>query len=118
MQAWSRPEIPTLDVDPRRPRVFDSATQALVEVGPTGGDARLYVCGITPYDATHLGHANTYLAFDLLNRTWRDAGLGVAYHAKPTVAAQVRARIDHGDLTALLYLQGYRRTDFEERKDP
>jgi len=46
------------------------------------------------------------------------AGLGVAYHAKPTVAAQVRARIDHGDLTALLYLQGYRRTDFEERKDP
>ncbi|WP_300084296.1 cysteine--1-D-myo-inosityl 2-amino-2-deoxy-alpha-D-glucopyranoside ligase [Propioniciclava sp.] len=79
MQAWSRPEIPTLDVDPRRPRVFDSATQALVEVGPTGGDARLYVCGITPYDATHLGHANTYLAFDLLNRTWRDAGLGVTY---------------------------------------
>ena len=46
------------------------------------------------------------------------AGLGVAYHAKPTVAAQVRARIDHGDLTALLYLQGYRHTDFEERKDP
>lgn len=46
------------------------------------------------------------------------AGLGVAYHAKPTVAAQVRARIDHSDLTALLYLQGYRHTDFEERKDP
>ena len=36
------------------------------------------------------------------------AGLGVAYHAKPAVAAQTRARIDHGDLTALLYLQGYR----------
>lgn len=46
------------------------------------------------------------------------AGLGVAFHAKPTVAAQVHARIDHGDLTALLYLQGYRHTDFEERKDP
>lgn len=46
------------------------------------------------------------------------AGLGVAFHAKPAVAAQVPARIDHGDLTALLYLQGYRRTDFEERKDP
>jgi phosphoserine phosphatase len=40
------------------------------------------------------------------------AGLGVAYHAKPLVAAQAHARIDHGDLTALLYLQGYRREEF------
>ena len=46
------------------------------------------------------------------------AGLGVAFHAKPMVAAQVSARIDHGDLTALLYLQGYRRSDFVERYDP
>jgi len=36
------------------------------------------------------------------------AGTGVALHAKPAVAAQARLRIDHGDLTALLYLQGYR----------
>lgn len=40
------------------------------------------------------------------------AGSGVALHAKPSVAAQAKIRIDHGDLTALLYLQGYRRTDF------
>jgi phosphoserine phosphatase len=40
------------------------------------------------------------------------AGLGVAYHAKPVVAAQAHARIDHGDLTALLYIQGYRREEF------
>ncbi len=40
------------------------------------------------------------------------AGLGVAYHAKPAVAAAARARIDHGDLTALLYAQGYRREEF------
>jgi phosphoserine phosphatase len=46
------------------------------------------------------------------------AGLGVAFHAKPVVAAAVTARIDHGDLTALLYLQGYRRSDFVERPDP
>jgi phosphoserine phosphatase len=46
------------------------------------------------------------------------AGLGVAFHAKPAVAAEVPARIDHADLTALLYLQGYRRTDFVERNDP
>jgi len=46
------------------------------------------------------------------------AGLGVAFRAKPAVAAELPARIDHGDLTALLYLQGYRLTDFVERKDP
>ncbi|MEO8558726.1 MAG: phosphoserine phosphatase SerB [Rhodospirillales bacterium] len=40
------------------------------------------------------------------------AGLGVAYRAKPSVAAACRVRIDHGDLTALLYLQGYRRDEF------
>ncbi|WP_429806694.1 phosphoserine phosphatase SerB [Ensifer sp. B1-9] len=40
------------------------------------------------------------------------AGTGVALHAKPVVAEQAKVRIDHGDLTALLYLQGYRKTDF------
>ena len=40
------------------------------------------------------------------------AGLGVAYHAKPAVAAAAAARIDYGDLTALLYMQGYRRDEF------
>ena len=40
------------------------------------------------------------------------AGLGIAYHAKPAVAASAAARIDHGDLTALLYAQGYRRDEF------
>ncbi len=40
------------------------------------------------------------------------AGLGIAYHAKPAVAAAAHVRIDHGDLTALLYLQGYRRDEF------
>lgn len=41
-----------------------------------------------------------------------EAGLGVAFHAKPAVAAMAQARIDHGDLTALLYVQGYRREEF------
>jgi phosphoserine phosphatase len=41
-----------------------------------------------------------------------NAGLGVAYHAKPAVAAAAAARIDYGDLTALLYAQGYRREEF------
>ena len=42
----------------------------------------------------------------------RDAGLGVAYHAKPKVAEEAAARIDYGDLTALLYIQGYRKAEF------
>ena len=42
----------------------------------------------------------------------RRAGLGVAYHAKPRVAAEAAARVEHGDLTALLYMQGYRRNEF------
>jgi L-cysteine:1D-myo-inositol 2-amino-2-deoxy-alpha-D-glucopyranoside ligase len=42
-------------------------------------DVTLYVCGITPYDATHIGHAATYLAFDTLVRAWLDAGLEVDY---------------------------------------
>ena len=44
----------------------------------------------------------------------RAAGLGVAYHAKPVLREAARATIDHGDLTALLFLQGYRRSDFRE----
>ena len=39
------------------------------------------------------------------------AGMGVAYHAKPVVAAAARLRIHHGDLSALLYAQGYREDD-------
>jgi L-cysteine:1D-myo-inositol 2-amino-2-deoxy-alpha-D-glucopyranoside ligase len=58
-------------------QAFDTATQQLVPIGPDTGSAGMYVCGITPYDATHIGHANTYVAFDLLNRIWRDRGLEV-----------------------------------------
>lgn len=43
-----------------------------------------------------------------------EAGLGVAYHAKPAVAAAAQVRVDHGDLTALLYLQGYEAAEFVE----
>src|SRR3954468_19796155 len=81
MQAWSSRPVPRLEspAGSRPVRAFDSASQRLVQVGPSSGTARMYVCGITPYDATHIGHANTYVAFDLLNRAWRDAGLDVTY---------------------------------------
>ncbi len=58
-------------------RVHDSSSGQLAVVEPADGTARIYICGITPYDATHLGHAATYLAFDSLNRVWRDAGFAV-----------------------------------------
>lgn len=61
---------------------------------------------LSPADAIAVGDgANDLGMLDL-------AGSGVALHAKPSVAARADTRIDHGDLTALLYLQGYRRTDF------
>jgi L-cysteine:1D-myo-inositol 2-amino-2-deoxy-alpha-D-glucopyranoside ligase len=84
MHAWPARTVPRLGPTPerRRLRLFDTARQELVPAGPEPGSgelARIYVCGITPYDATHVGHANTYVSFDLLNRTWRDAGLAVVY---------------------------------------
>ncbi|MGZ6764248.1 MAG: cysteine--1-D-myo-inosityl 2-amino-2-deoxy-alpha-D-glucopyranoside ligase, partial [Nocardioides sp.] len=80
MRAWTSPEVPVLEGFGPGPvvSVYDSATKSVEPTHPEG-TARLYVCGITPYDATHLGHANTYLAFDLLNRAWRDAGHDVRY---------------------------------------
>jgi len=82
MQAWKAPSVPSLPADesgPREVRVFDTAAQSIIDLGPKHGTARMYVCGITPYDATHMGHANTYVTFDLLNRVWRDNGLDVRY---------------------------------------
>jgi len=81
MQAWSAPPVPSLagPAVPRPVQAFDTRRQQVVRIGPASGRAQMYVCGITPYDATHIGHANTYVAFDLLHRTWRDAGLEVDY---------------------------------------
>lgn len=78
MQPWPSPSIPRLPGKGLEPRIFDTA---LGEVHPTspGETAGLYVCGITPYDATHVGHAATYVAFDILQRVWRDAGHQVRY---------------------------------------
>ena len=80
MHAWPTTDVPLLPrpASPGTLRLHDTATGGPVPVTPDG-TARLYVCGITPYDATHLGHAATYLAFDLLVRVWRDQGLAVLY---------------------------------------
>ena len=77
MRSWPSPEIPTLPM-PGLPSPSTTPRPGAIVTRPEG-PARLYVCGITPYDATHLGHAATYVAFDLLNRAWRNAGHGVSY---------------------------------------
>ena len=76
----------------------EAKARALVEIA-----ARL---GISPREAIAVGDGANDL--DMLAL----AGAGVALHAKPTVAEQARIRIDHGDLTALLYIQGYADKDF------
>lgn len=79
MHSWPNPEIPALPDyqtafgGPQHPadrfalKLYDHADDAVREV-EAGDTAGVYVCGITPYDATHLGHAATYAAFDLVNR--------------------------------------------------
>ncbi|MFF0267754.1 cysteine--1-D-myo-inosityl 2-amino-2-deoxy-alpha-D-glucopyranoside ligase [Kribbella sp. NPDC004536] len=80
MQAWTKPDIPVVPGPARRLRLYDTASRGLVEVeAGDGKTARMYVCGITPYDATHMGHAATYVTFDLINRLWRDSGYDVVY---------------------------------------
>ena len=78
MRAWPAPDLPVLPVPGPEVQVHDTATGGLLRTRPNGA-ARMYVCGITPYDATHMGHAATYVAFDLLNRAWRNAGHDVSY---------------------------------------
>ncbi len=76
----------------------EAKLQALTEIA-----ARL---GITPADALAVGDGANDLPM------LKAAGTGVALHAKPRVQAECEVRINHGDLTALLYLQGYSRDDF------
>lgn len=92
MLAWPFPDLPAGFVPltpgaPDRPdgsaaypalSLYDSARAGVAPTSP-GAEARMYVCGITPYDATHLGHAATYLAFDLVYRYWLAAGHRVHY---------------------------------------
>ena len=78
MQPWSDVSVPALNLHPVEFQVFDSKSDKLKPL-PTSGIAKLYVCGITPYDATHMGHAATYVAFDTLNRFWQAIGVEVQY---------------------------------------
>nr|MDT0657534.1 cysteine--1-D-myo-inosityl 2-amino-2-deoxy-alpha-D-glucopyranoside ligase [Micromonospora sp. DSM 115978] len=78
MDSWVGHDIARLPGTGERLTLFDSARGG---THPTSPDAlaTMYVCGITPYDATHLGHAATMMTFDLVQRVWRDAGHRVTY---------------------------------------
>lgn len=79
MRTWTPPAIPELPGEGMTPKLFNTAKQRLEYPAISEGRALLYVCGITPYDATHLGHAFTYLTFDVMQRAWRDANIETVY---------------------------------------
>ncbi|MCK2212392.1 cysteine--1-D-myo-inosityl 2-amino-2-deoxy-alpha-D-glucopyranoside ligase [Actinomadura sp. ATCC 31491] len=78
MHAWPAPDLPRLPGRGPRLKLYDTASGT---VRRTRQDqvARMYVCGVTPYDSTHLGHAATYLTFDLIARVLQDGGREVDY---------------------------------------
>ena len=78
MKSWPAPFVPAVAGTGDALHLYDTQSRSVraVDAGPV---ARLYVCGITPYDATHLGHAATYVTFDLVGRALRDAGHEVEY---------------------------------------
>ncbi|KQB85760.1 cysteine--1-D-myo-inosityl 2-amino-2-deoxy-alpha-D-glucopyranoside ligase [Corynebacterium lowii] len=80
MRSWPSPQLPTAPGNPVPLHLYDTAAQTVREVEvPESGPVGMYVCGITPYDSTHLGHAATYLAFDLAYRVLRDNSHEVHY---------------------------------------
>ncbi|ASW55039.1 cysteine--1-D-myo-inosityl 2-amino-2-deoxy-alpha-D-glucopyranoside ligase [Plantactinospora sp. KBS50] len=103
MESWAGHELPRLPGAGRPLALYDSARRGVHPTRPPGA-ATLYVCGITPYDATHLGHAATMIAFDLVQRMWRDAGLPVTYVQNVTDIDDPlleRAQRDHEDWVVL-----------------
>ncbi|MFK3985239.1 cysteine--1-D-myo-inosityl 2-amino-2-deoxy-alpha-D-glucopyranoside ligase [Micromonospora sp. NPDC050397] len=78
MDAWTGHQVPRLPGSGQPLALYDSARGAAHPSLPQG-PATMYVCGITPYDATHLGHAATMITFDLVQRMWRDNGHEVRY---------------------------------------
>ena len=76
MKVWSSVAISKLPGAGKAPLLRDAATGQFIDP-VVGQEASIYVCGITPYDSTHMGHAATYVNFDLLKRVWLDAGYTV-----------------------------------------
>ncbi len=78
MISWPSPSLPSVPGTGAPLRIFDTQSSEVRQIVP-GPVASMYVCGITPYDATHIGHAATYVTFDLVGRVLRDCGHRVTY---------------------------------------
>ncbi len=78
MRSWSSIPVSKIGLQPLPLRIYSTKARDFVPM-PIKDHYQMYVCGITPYDATHLGHAATYLTFDLINRFWRSSGSKVIY---------------------------------------
>ena len=78
MKSWPDIPFPQIPKATLPLKVYSTKARDLVEI-PIKERYQMYICGITPYDATHLGHAATYLTFDLVNRYWRAMGASVNY---------------------------------------
>jgi L-cysteine:1D-myo-inositol 2-amino-2-deoxy-alpha-D-glucopyranoside ligase len=78
MDSWPAARVPGLPGRAPETVIWDTASGGMAPAA-AGRQAAIYACGITPYDATHIGHAATYIAWDLLVRAWRDAGHEVRY---------------------------------------
>lgn len=80
MTTWNGPAFSPLPPSGILPTLYDTRTGSLQQVTPLReGQATLYTCGITPYDSTHMGHAATYHAADLMRRALHDSGLAVRH---------------------------------------
>jgi len=103
--SWPFPTLPAVPGTGLPVQLFDTAS-GVVRVLTPGPVARMYVCGITPYDATHMGHAATYVTFDLVGRALRDAGHEVVYVQNvtdvddPLLERATRDGVDWQDLAA------------------
>ena len=103
MQSWTSLSFPKYRVEvASKVKIWDTEAQSIAEV--TEKDIKLYVCGITPYDATHMGHAATYLTFDLLQRLLIIQGRNVSYVQNitdvddPLLERAIRDNLDWRDL--------------------
>lgn len=79
MHSWPTPAVPSVAGTPVPLALYDTADGVVRVVDTRGDEVGLYVCGITPYDSTHLGHAATYLTFDLVYRQLLANGHKVHY---------------------------------------
>ncbi len=103
MQSWTSLSVPDYKVNvDSKVKIWDTEVQAIAEVSET--EIKLYVCGITPYDATHMGHAATYITFDLLQRLLMIQGKNVSYVQNitdvddPLLERAIRDNLDWRDL--------------------